>query len=361
MSISILYKVNLIMKKLSLKDSYSCSQSFKFKENASEVIISEGFSGFMFGEQKVKGTCAKCVQQYCRQYQKSELYSEKFAAFPKNTSYRVCPVDAISIGNNGVAVIDESSCIVCGLCLHRCPFAAIQLNLRTKSCSINSDGESMLMSCSQDEADEQISLLRNIKKNILFDSISKSFSGYYTAQIRKCTLSFPDISEIIVRNTLTNLGCKCNTNASGNNHIRTEFFAESGDCIIIGESEITNADTLSVTRRILDDLAVLISRYNINKDKIVPLAIINGLPNKRTDYYEVVEDINNVLHIKVATITYHLLFVLNLFNIALDDKELASFIVTRHDDNLLIGMKRLIPNIESIDKNVGDSNYTPIK
>lgn len=36
-----------------------------------------------------------------------------------------CPVDAITMDENGIVVIDESKCIQCGACIHGCPFGAI--------------------------------------------------------------------------------------------------------------------------------------------------------------------------------------------------------------------------------------------
>lgn len=38
---------------------------------------------------------------------------------------RSCPVDAITMDENGVCLIDESKCIECGKCIHSCPFGAI--------------------------------------------------------------------------------------------------------------------------------------------------------------------------------------------------------------------------------------------
>lgn len=38
---------------------------------------------------------------------------------------RSCPVDAISMDENGICVIDETKCINCGNCIKNCPFGAI--------------------------------------------------------------------------------------------------------------------------------------------------------------------------------------------------------------------------------------------
>lgn len=38
---------------------------------------------------------------------------------------RSCPVDAITMDENGLCVIDEKKCIECGQCIHSCPFGAI--------------------------------------------------------------------------------------------------------------------------------------------------------------------------------------------------------------------------------------------
>lgn len=38
---------------------------------------------------------------------------------------RNCPVDAITMDDNGLCVIDKDKCIECGKCIHSCPFGAI--------------------------------------------------------------------------------------------------------------------------------------------------------------------------------------------------------------------------------------------
>lgn len=327
-----------------------------------ELEYSNGFSGLILSNgSKIKGFCANCVTPKCLNYSENELYSNIFKSFPHNTSKRVCPTNAIKRNETTHQIfIDQNHCINCGLCLYRCPFAAIQFEISPKNCHINYD-TFCAQSATKVEQEQTINSLEQLPRNILFNNITTEFSHYYLGALKRYSIKIPDISEITVRNTLLNLGNICNTNAPGNNHIRIEFFAESGGDIIIGESGITNTDTLEISRRILDDLAVLINRYGFDKNTILPLSVVNGLPNKRTDYYEVIEDIQNVLGIQIRTITYHILFLLNLFNLKISARELSHFIINRTNNDLLPYVKILIPNIEEIDENKNSNDYSPNK
>lgn len=50
-----------------------------------------------------------------------------------------CPVEAISIGKDRKAIIDQTKCIECGKCYKACPYSAIREQIRpcVKSCKIN--------------------------------------------------------------------------------------------------------------------------------------------------------------------------------------------------------------------------------
>lgn len=41
--------------------------------------------------------------------------------------YSLCPVDAISFGENRLVVFDEEKCISCGLCVDTCPTRALKI------------------------------------------------------------------------------------------------------------------------------------------------------------------------------------------------------------------------------------------
>lgn len=343
------------MKKLSINSTNP--KSVQLLDIApSSVLFEDGMSSFVIGSKKFIGCCVNCEEKYCMEYSKEEILPDEFRSFPHNTSQRVCPTEAIEIDPKTNKPTITSDCICCGLCVYRCPFAAIQLSIIKGRCTINHDSSALVEG---DILQQQIQArrFRALNKNIAFRKIPRSFADTYSSLLRKKANSYVDLSEIVVRNSLINMGFKCGLNAHGNNHIRIEFYATNNSDYIIGESEITDTDTLSVSRRLLDDLAVLISRYNISKRQIIPLGVINGLPNKRTDFYEVLEDVKKVTDVQINILTYHILFVLNLFNTKLTSNDISRFIIGRNQNSLLSEVLRLIPNIVSVDDSITSTNY----
>ena len=69
-------------------------------------------------------------------------------------------------------------------------------------------------------------------------------------------------------------------------------------------------DTLDASRGILDDIAVLNTRYNIPKEQNNPLVVCLQLPNARQGYWQVVKDIKVVENIKINTISIGALLIL---------------------------------------------------
>jgi hypothetical protein len=65
----------------------------------------------------------------------------------------------------------------------------------------------------------------------------------------------------------------------------------------------TGAGVLESPRALLEDVAVLHSRYGYAVDGIDPVSIILSFPNVRSDYYQVIRDIEKVLGLRCRTIT----------------------------------------------------------
>ena len=325
----------MTVKKLSIKRTTTTSRNV-LPIVAKNRIYRNQFSGFTVEDGEFSGCCCNCKDKYCLEYSPHELHSDFFNSFPHNTSRRVCPTNAISNSDETIT-ISQSQCIGCGICISRCPFSAFAFDTETGKCFVQNNDSKIPDSLIEQE--KQIEYFRSLQSDSKYDNVTVPFLDDKALRL----INSSDASEIIVRNFLVNLGFTANSNAQGNQHNRIEFFALVDDKYLIGECETGN-DVLSVSRRILDDLAVLVSRYSVNLEDIIPLAVINRLPNKRTDYYEVIEDINKVLGIQIHTITYACLFFLNLFNIKLSVEDFKLFILNRQSSELNSILERFIPD-----------------
>ena len=69
-------------------------------------------------------------------------------------------------------------------------------------------------------------------------------------------------------------------------------------------------DTLEASRGILDDIAVMHSRNNLDKNDNAALVVCLSFPNKRQGYFQVIKDIHQVLDLKIQTISLGALLLL---------------------------------------------------
>lgn len=72
---------------------------------------------------------------------------------------------------------------------------------------------------------------------------------------------------------------------------------------VVTEIEIPSTEILDAPRNLLDDYAVVHCRKGEDVNKIVPLVVCWDLPNHRTDYWNVITDVYNILGIKIKTIS----------------------------------------------------------
>jgi len=89
----------------------------------------------------------------------------------------------------------------------------------------------------------------------------------------------------------------------GDNSERFDATVTFSNYKIVSEIEIPSSAILDAPRNLLDDYAVMCTRRGEVDITIVPLVICWDLPNKRTDYWNVITDIEAVLNVKIKTIS----------------------------------------------------------
>lgn len=120
------------------------------------------------------------------------------------------------------------------------------------------------------------------------------------------------IPNILVRNLIIALNHKCAISRTGDVYTRMDaLYSSNLPPICKGVVEVEfGRDTLEASRGVLDDIAVMHSRNNLNKNENAALVVCLSFPNKRQGYFQVIKDINRVLGLKIQTISLGALLLL---------------------------------------------------
>ncbi len=255
--------------------------------------------------------CIGCVNPLCMYFENTDVECEEVENFPHDQSRTVCPVEALSWDTeNDSPRINTDKCISCGICLRRCPIGAIYFDGDIKVNTTISEKQIRggVDNASIARQNEQIKLIENIEKtgvpimetDELLDSIYKKL--FETQSV---------FHNLIARNLLISLGCRSSMRRIGDVYTRMDAVYSSANNSFGAVEVEFGRDTLDASRGILDDIAVLHTRYGIEKDNNSPLVVCLQLPNARQGYWQVVKDVKNVENIFISTLTIGAMMILN--------------------------------------------------
>ena len=268
-------------------------------------------------EDWVTSACLRCTEPRCMKFIDAEISCGDFPDFSYERNLNVCPVEAIRWNfDKELPEIDCHSCIGCGLCASRCPAGAIY----------KSGNQMKISEPTSDYIDIPINHT-NLEEHKLF--IRELDKIYWCHQFQKENDEIMDriyhdvsrfdgrsmIPNILVRNLIIALNHKCAISRTGDVYTRMDaVYSSKLPPVCKGVVEIEfGRDTLEASRGVLDDIAVMHSRNNLNKNENAALVVCLSFPNKRQGYFQVIKDINRVLGLKIQTISLGalLLFVWN--------------------------------------------------
>ncbi len=280
---------------------------------------------------RASGSCIHCINPPCLEYTEGEFELETFKEFPSDKNPEVCPTKAISWPQaSNSPTIDSEACISCGICVNRCPVAAIYLDPDETTAVINDLPNEYFISQAQEVSEtEQKTLLEMFSAipvvgSLILESedlLQRFFDKFKSITVdQKQSAQFPNH---LVRNLLLEVGVSTLMRRRGDTNIRMDIVFEcSGKKIGTCEVELGSA-VLDAPRNLLDNIAVLASRYNLNKNDIMPLVVTLSLPNQRSEYWQVIKDIRQVLNLQINSLTIGMLVLLvwNRIKISLDSQE----------------------------------------
>lgn len=278
------------------------------------------------------GSCIHCINPPCLEYAEDEIGLEVFKAFPSDRTLEVCPTKAISWPQESDSpTIDSAACISCGICVSRCPVAAIYLDSDETTAILNDQPNQYFLLQDQEVSENSqqflLEIFSQIPENGIFisedDNILQRFFDKFksVATEQKQSAQFPNH---IVRNLMIEIGIKALMRRRGDTYLRMDIVFEqseekSGTC----EVEL-GGEVLDAPRNLLDNVAVLVSKYKISKSNIMPLVVTLSLPNQRSEYWRVIKDIKQVLNLQINSLTIGMLVLLvwNRIKVSLDSQEI---------------------------------------
>jgi Fe-S-cluster-containing hydrogenase component 2 len=228
-------------------------------------------------------------------------------AFPGDPSRDVCPTRAIRWdGERSTAFVVAEDCIGCGLCISRCPYGAISLiHGMTARVETEDPGGFVVVGPVKGEHPDA----KRCGQIATLDSPA-------AANLPLAVEALDDPrTTLLVRNLLNEVGLNARTRRRGDTNVRIDAVGFSRhERPFVAEIE-TGAGVLECPRALLEDVAVLHSRYGYAVNGIDPVSVILSFPNVRSDYYQVIRDIEKVLGLRCRTITIGALIAL-LWNCA---------------------------------------------
>jgi len=352
-----------------------------------KVIEKDGFTGFVLksgvepmeviysnlSENKIKflngevenGVCINCDDKPCFRYSIEEINTEILEGFPYNNDRRVCPPDSILLNENSGIEINSDSCIGCGICIQRCPLGGINLMMDERVPKVNREpinNFEIIEDSIDSRRETSFQKFKTIKKTILIRKIKLGFSKNFRLNFFRVGNKINDLELILIRNLMISVGILNKVAAKGNVDTRIDFLGIYGSHKIPGESGLSGTDILGSPRRILEDFAILHSRYSIPKERIIPIIFLLEFPRKRSDYYEVISDIKNITGIEIKTLPVHFLLICNMLNVKFTLEDIKRlFFIDKYNQNFGDYAKNLINDIEILDENFGSELYTYFK
>ena len=251
------------------------------------------------------GTCLGCRDAPCMMLAVDDLsLPEALVEFPGDPVREVCPTGAITWNDSGeVAVVNGDACIGCGLCIARCPYGAISLT--AKGVAVVESGDPDNLTVAAPDASNSTGHVRPTSVGrigpVLFPALQRMPEAIASLTSQA--------SSRFVRNLLGECGIKCRTRRQGDTNVRMDgVLATTDGRMGVLEIELGN-DVLESPRALLEDVAVLHGRYGIAVGRIDPVSVIASLPNVRSEYYQVISDIEKVLELRCRTVTVGALLV----------------------------------------------------
>ena len=243
--------------------------------------------------------CIHCKEFSCI---KNNNELDSFLDLKSSQNYDICPTNAIKMSSSGIIEVDNEVCVGCGFCVASCPVGAIYLN-KNYQAVINYDSDEI------NYANSPISFSNcNIQYENEVIVENEEHLSHIIKRINDMDFKITTINSLVYTG-LNKLNLPTYLTRVGDVNTRMDAVGlYKGKNIVI---EIELSANLDSPRDVLDDVAVFCSRNSIDKKNVSGAIILPEFPNKRTEFWELISDIKDVVDVDISVIplTAILLFV----------------------------------------------------
>lgn len=252
--------------------------------------------------------CLGCKDRPCYCYSMKELSQSPMDGFPIDKLRQVCPSDAIvPDGPEGLPIMRPNSCIMCGICVTRCPTGAIFIDPE-KGAEVQTKTNEKFIEVSQIQ-DERIERTRvafvALKREGIMLQESDHVVDIIARRSEQALAGSNRYPNILARNLLRTLGANAATRRIGITSMRMDIIQKTADGHLgLVEVEFGSGAILDVPRDILDDVAVMVARHGWSRGKFHTIIVTDAIPNRRSEYWRIIADFKKVFPwLRVLTIS----------------------------------------------------------
>ncbi len=291
------------------------------------------------------GTCINCPDTPCVYFNDAEITSPVLTNFPYDRRREVCAFDALSVDTSqSIPIINTNACIGCGLCIARCPANALYSN---NGVAVLNNAENAIlkrqMPRDQKAYDDAVKRLRagiweGSIRDIDEDTITEVVEAMIGAGLSNAK------QKLFVRNLLICLGAEAAISTVGDTNLRIDMWWEAQGILWVTEVDFDEVSLIESPRSLLDDVAVCVSRHKVPRKSIGAAIICKDFPNKRTDFYHLIDDFEKVVDLRIRTISVAGLLVLLWSHRSIDDIDiLKNCNATEGNETIVAAFSKLVP------------------
>jgi Fe-S-cluster-containing hydrogenase component 2 len=265
----------------------------------------EGKAGVIGSQAAISdGACLHCKDSPCVYFHESQITTPVLLQFPFNRSNEVCPVGALSVDSSKqIPIVSDSLCIGCGLCVSRCPANAIFIDNRGSAVLNDGDSDAFNTAEVYNEASHSLTIreLEKAPKNGTIRHLSYRSVDNVLSRVAALKLSNTN-QKLLARNLLICLGTEAAISSVGDTNLRIDMWWANSGILYVTEVDFDLVSLVDSPRNLLDDIAVCVSRHGVSRESICAAVINIEFPNKRSDYYHLIEDIQKVAGATIITL-----------------------------------------------------------